>query len=191
MNLDDFIEEEKEGVIFCKIGKSSQKMLGKGGYFPYRDYIGKIINLSDGDITFERLDDVVKYLHYGDDLVVFSFLEGKNKLPQEGYVDNILNKGCYNTKSIYVKYVLSFNNADTVNFIYNNLKDKSNFFNHANIAKFHLRDRGLLDSAQRWEELVNIGNGLNNKGNVEEKHNNFLDNIIRWLKKDNNLHKSK
>ncbi|PXV88422.1 hypothetical protein C8E03_108149 [Lachnotalea glycerini] len=38
MVLKDFIKEEQNGAIFCKIGKSSLKMRGKGGYLPYREY---------------------------------------------------------------------------------------------------------------------------------------------------------
>lgn len=155
MNLYDFLAEERNGVIFCKIGKSSNEMWGKGGYFPYRDYIGRTIELSEGEITFERLDDVVKYLHYGDDLVIFSFIDGENDLPCDGYDDNKSNKGCYNTKYIYVKEVLSFCDASTVSYIYNNAKDKTNFVEYGNLAISHLKDRNLLEAMQRWEELLN------------------------------------
>lgn len=154
MNLVDFLEEEKNGVIFCKIGKSSDEIYGKGGYFPYRDYIGKTISLTEGAITFERLDDVVKYLHYGDDLVIFSFAEARNELPRDGYVENSLNQGCYNTRSIFVKEVLSFRNANTVDFIYNNLKDNNNFREYGKLATSHLRDRELYEAASRWEEII-------------------------------------
>lgn len=184
MLLNDFIKEEDEGVIFCKIGKSSEKIWGKGGYFPYRDYIGKIINLSEGAITFERLDDVVKYLHYGDDLVIFSFTEGKDELPIEGYQDNILNKKCYDTKSIYVKDVLSFCDAGTVDFIYERMKDKTNFEECSNLAIFHLRDRDLVDAAQRWSELVDRKNTpVNENVQKEQKANVFWNCIIRYFAK--------
>lgn len=193
MNLNDFLEEENRGIIFCKIGKSSNKMWGKGGHFPYRDYIGKIINLSEGDITFERLDDVVKYLHYGDDLVIFSFSEGKNNLPQTGYWYNGLNERCYNTNNIYVKDVLSFNDPNTVNFIYEHLKDKSNFIAYRGGATSHLKDRGLFEAAQRWEDLVNSENSLSNKEDDEEKGKlkKLLDYMIRRLKKDNSKDKNR
>lgn len=185
MNLDDFLAEEKDGVIFCKIGKSSEKMWGKGGYFPYRDYIGKAIKLSDGAITFERLDDAVKYLHYGDDLVIFSFVEGKDELPIDGYHDNGLNKRCYDTKCIYVKDVLSFRDVSTVDFIYERLKDKTNFEGNSNLAISHLQDRNLFDAAQRWKELVDGKNKSNDEDAVKniKKQNTLLDYIVGWFRK--------
>lgn len=174
MNLDDFLEEEKNGIIFCKIGKSSDKMWGKGGYFPYRDYIGKIINLSEGTITFERLDDVVKYLHYGDDLVIFSFSEAKDRLPTNGYFDNGLNEKCYNTKCIYVKKVLSFEDASTVDYIYKNVRDRSNFNNCVKVATSHLRDRELFGAAKHWEELAYNENNSSKEVSEEIKNSRIF-----------------
>ena len=158
MNLNDLIREEENGIIFCKIGKNSLEMWGKGGHFPYRDYIGKTINLKEGSITFERLDDVVKYLHYGDDLVIFSFSEGRDELPDDGYLDNQMNKGCYNTRTIYVRDVLSFKEASTVDFIYDNMTDRSEFYGYCYIASEHLKDRKLYEAAQRWLELAQKDN---------------------------------
>lgn len=181
MNLYHLIEEEERGTIFCKIGKSSDEMWGKGGHFPYRDYIGKLISLSEGSITFERLDDVVKYLHYGDDLVIFSFSEGRNQLPMDEYFDNGMNEGCYNTKYIYVKEVLSFEDADTVDYIYRNLKNKTNFINYVHCATKHLEDRNLFDAAKRWQELVDNEKSFNNEEG-KERPKVFWDYIVRWLK---------
>ena len=153
MTLDDLIKEEKQGVIFCKIGKSSSEMWGKGGFFPYRDYVGKAINLDKGSITFERLEDVVKYLHYGDDLIIFNFSKGKELLPEAGFKDNLMNNGCYNTNAIYVEKVLSFSDANTVDFIYSNSRSLINFKSFCNLATSHLEDRDLFDAAKRWREL--------------------------------------
>lgn len=185
MNLGDFLEEEKNGVIFCKIGKSSDDMWGKGGHFPYRDYIGRKIELIDGRIIFERLDDVVKYLHYGDDLVIFSFTDGKNDLPLEGYIDNGGNKGCYDTKCIYVKDVLSFRDASTVDYIYMHSKDKTNFEEYSSLAVCHLKDRNLLESAQRWEELIDSEKVYDNELISEEvrTRNSFWNSIKMRFRK--------
>ncbi|SEU28827.1 hypothetical protein SAMN05443270_4624 [Lacrimispora sphenoides] len=154
MTLDDLIKEEHNGAIFCKIGKSSINMWGKGGYFPYRDYIGKVVILEEGSITFESLEEVVKYLHYGDDLVIFNFMKGKDLLPEDGYRDNGMNKGCYNTKSIYVDNVLSFCDPNTVDFIYSNIRNKNEFYEYCGLATSHLEDRNLIDAAKRWKALA-------------------------------------
>lgn len=154
MTLQELILEEENGSIFCKIGKSSNSICGKGGYFPYRDYIGEMIKLEKGSITFERLEDVVKFLHYGDDLVIFSFIDGRNVLKQDGCKNNPLNKGCYDIKEIFVKNVLSFSDVSTVDFIFNNVGNKEKFKEYSNLASSHLRDRGLCDSANRWLQLA-------------------------------------
>ena len=154
MILQDFLEEERNGIIFCKIGKSSESVRGKGGFFPYRDYIERKIELLDKKITFTRLDDIPKYLHYGDDLVIFSFIEGECELPLEGYVDNELNKGCYDTRYIYVKEVLTFYDVSTVDYIYKYSKDRTNFVNFSRLAMGHLKDRKFFKAAQRWEDLI-------------------------------------
>lgn len=154
MTLDDLIKEEHNGAIFCKIGKSSVNMWGKGGYFSYRDYIGRVVTLEEGSITFESLEEVVKYLHYGDDLVIFNFTKGKNLLPENGYRDNDMNTGCYNTKSIYVDNVLSFCDPSTVDFIYSNLRNKNQFYEYCGLATSHLEDRDLFDAAKRWKALA-------------------------------------
>lgn len=154
MVLEDFIKEEQNGAIFCKIGKSSLKMWGKGGYFPYREYIGKAVTLDEGIITFETLEEVVKYLHYGDDLVLFNFSKSKGLLPEEGYKYNALNKGCYDTKTIFVENVLSFSDTSTVDFIYSNTRDLNTFIGNCNLATSHLEDRKLFDAAKRWKDLA-------------------------------------
>lgn len=173
MNLYDFLEEEKKGVIFCKIGKSSEKMWGKGGHFPFREYIGKNIDLEEGNITFERMKDVVKFLHYGDDLVIFSFAESKNKLPVDGYDDDGGNKGCYKTQHIYVKDVMSFKDARTVDYIYENMMDRTNFFDIQSLATGHLRDRELYEAADRWDELV-----------AKANKKSFIKKVLCWLRKE-------
>lgn len=158
-------------------------MWGKGGHFPYRDYIGKIINLSEGTITFERLDDVVKYLHYGDNLVIFSFSEAKDELPTKGYFDNSLNQKCFDTKCIYVKNVLSFEDASTVDYIYENVCDRSNFINCVNVATSHLRDRELFEAAQRWEELsYNENNSSKEVSEETKKKKKFWNYVIDWIR---------
>lgn len=159
MNLYHLIEEEERGTIFCKIGKSSDVMWGKGGHFPYRDYIGKLISLS----------------------------EGRDQLPMDEYFDNGMNEGCYNTKYIYVKEVLSFEDADTVDYIYRNLKNKTNFINYVHCATKHLEDRNLFDTAKRWQELVDSEKSFNNEEG-KERPKVFWDYIVRWLK---NSHRQK
>lgn len=154
MNLDYFIKEEQNGATFCKIGKSSLKMWGKGGHFPYRDHIGKVVALEEGSITYETLENVVYYLHYGDDLVIFNFTKCKDSLPADGYKVNLLNKGCYNTNTIYVENVLSFNDASTVDFIYSNTRNVAVFKDICSLAVSHLEDRYLFDAANRWKELA-------------------------------------
>ncbi|RKD28079.1 hypothetical protein [Lacrimispora algidixylanolytica] len=128
-------------------------MWGKGGFLPYRDYIGKAIHLDEGSITFERLEDVVKYLYYEDDLIIFGFSKGKGVLPEVGYEDNFINKGCYDTCAIYVEKVLPFSDASTVDFIYSNSRNVVNFYSYCNLAARHLEDRDLFDAAKRWREL--------------------------------------
>lgn len=154
MNIDYFIKEEQNGATFCKIGKSSLKMRGKGGHFPYRDYIGKVVALEEGTVTFETIENVVKFLHYGDDLVIFNFSKCKDFLPEDGYKVNLLNKGCYNTNTIYVENVLSFNDASTVDFIYNNTRNVAAFKEYCSLAVSHLEDRNLFDAANRWKVLA-------------------------------------
>ncbi|OYO75958.1 hypothetical protein C8E03_108150 [Lachnotalea glycerini] len=110
--------------------------------------------MDEGIITFETLEEVVKYLHYGDDLVLFNFFKGKELLPEEGYENNRLNTGCYDTKAIFVENVLSFNDASTVDFIYLNTRDINTFIEYRNLATSHLEDRNLFEAAKRWNTLA-------------------------------------
>lgn len=183
-DLDYFLKEERNGVIFCKIGKSSKSVRGKGGYFPYREYIERKIELLDGRITFTRLDDIVKYLHYGDDLVIFSFIEGECELPLEGYIDNKLNEGCYDTRYIYVKEVLSFCDVSTVDYIYKYSKDRTNFVEYSSLAIGHLKDKNLFETARRWEKFLDDEKVSGNEVIREEgrKQTSFWKDIREWLR---------
>ena len=91
-------------------------------------------------------------------MVIFSFSEGRDELPDDGYLDNQMNKGCYNTRTIYVRDVLSFKEASTVDFIYDNMTDRSEFYGYCYIASEHLKDRKLYEAAQRWLELAQKDN---------------------------------
>ena len=153
MRIEDILKEEEQGQIFCKIGKSMPDVQGKGGYFPYEEHKGKIIQFDKGTITFERIDDVSKFLHYGDVLVVFCFAEEKQRLPKE-YFENELNKGCYEAEKLYVQDVLPFSDVTTVDYIYSHMKDKINFIENSRIAINQLNERELYGAAQRWEELA-------------------------------------
>ena len=78
----------------------------------------------------------------------------------DGYIKNELNKPCYDTKCIYVKDVLSFQDAGTVDYIYKYMKDKLKFAECSGLAVSHLKARNLVEAARRWEELLNNENIL-------------------------------
>lgn len=183
MSLDCFLEEERNGVIFCKIGKSSKLTEGIGGYFPYRDYVGEMIYLQNDTITFERLDDAINYLHYGDDLVIFSFEQGKDKMPFEGQITNGTKKNCYQTSCIFVKEVMSFKEVSTIDFVYNHLLDKNNFYDSSNLIIGYLNRHGFEKSALRCKELSdkNKENKDTIVDNAEEKK--WLDCLIERIKR--------
>lgn len=163
ITLEDFIKEESNGIIFCKIGKSNPNAGRKGGYYPYNDYLGDVVVSHNGSFTFTRLDDVIKYLHYGDELIIFNFTEAAFLLKDNVYYGNELNIRCYQAQKLYVKDILSLAKASTVDFIYQQLQDKANFYEYSNIAISQLEQSNLFDAANRWRELANIHTATNDR----------------------------
>ena len=67
-----FCNLENSGVVFAKIGKSDKCNLSKGEKYPYK--VGLTPYKSQNSFTFEPINIVYNYLHYGDELVIFSFM---------------------------------------------------------------------------------------------------------------------
>lgn len=154
MDVKYFKKEENNGEFFCKIGKS-EPHIGKGGYLDYEKYKGEIISLNSGEITFEKLNDVIKFFHYGDELVIFDFSIEKKELETAKYWADEINKGCYQGTILYIKDVISLKDPSTIDFIVENATDKTNLKELWSSAKGHLEDKGFFDSANRLEELMN------------------------------------
>ena len=155
MDVNYFIENENKGEIFCKIAKSKPN-IGKGGYLEYNKYIKQIISLDKGEITFEKLNDVIKFFHYGDQLVIFEFSNVKKELEHAEYWTDELNKGCYQGTELYVKDILSLQTPSTMDFIFENATDKNNLIESWSLAKCHLEDKHFFESAQRLEEIMKL-----------------------------------
>lgn len=145
ITLEDFINEKSKGIIFYKIGKSNLNIGWKTGCCPYNDCLGNVIVSHNDSVTFARLDDVIKYLHYRDELIVFNFTEATSLLNDNIYYDNGLNKKFYQAPKLYVKYIV-FHKASTVDFIYQHLQDKTYFYEYSNIAISQLKQSDLFNA---------------------------------------------
>ena len=181
--IEDYIKEESEGIIFCKIGKSNRTAGRKGNYCPYHNYLGNVITSYNDPFTFERLDDAIKYLHYGDELVIFNFTEAASLLKENAYYDNGLNKGCYQAQKLYVKEILSFRKASTIDFIYQHLQDKTYFYECSNISISQLEESNLFDAANRWKELANVHTATNENIDINRNIDKYISAVTKFFRK--------
>lgn len=108
---------EKTGVVFAKIGKSSDCTRGKGEHYPYK--IGLTPYNPRNSFTFEPINIVHNYMHYGDELIIFSFTEMLKKHKNE--VDDILaicedskNRGCFQANMLYVSEIIPLNSKRAI-----------------------------------------------------------------------------
>lgn len=185
-DLDYFLEKERNGTIYCKIAKSSKEVEGLGEGFPYRDYVGKMIYLKDNHtLTFESLDEAIKYLHYGDDLVIFSFEQGNDKMPCGWQSAPERKDKCFTTSCIFVKEVKSFKEVSTIDFAYNNLFDKNNFYDNSTKMLGRLNKYGFEKAALRCKELADGKKSCNKEIVMEEpkEQKGLLDCLRRWFRK--------
>ncbi len=183
-NLQEFISAQTNGDIFCKIGKSGPNVSGKGGYYPYIDYVGMTIDIGK-NLTFGKLEDILNYLHYGDQLVVFNFNKENKELAEARIRYNLLNKNFYDSSKLHVEKVLPFNQPETIDFIFSNVHRIDIFQN--TVSSYYLIASRLKDlkeefndpmfdcSRQRlWENInryyPNIAQKL--KNNIYNKFNN-------------------
>lgn len=121
-----FCNLENSGVVFAKIGKSDKCNLSKGEKYPYK--VGLTPYKSQNSFTFEPINIVYNYLHYGDELVIFSFNEMFRKHRQEteevlAIAENGGNKGCFQANILYVKEIVPLTDTRAIDLIVSHLSE--------------------------------------------------------------------
>ena len=154
-DLNYFVDEEKNGTIFAKISKSSSDVRGKGGYFPYQDYIGKVIK-PDKKITILPIEMIGYFFHYGDNLTIFSFSRLSEVIKSSEFeaVDNVLNPGCFDINTAWVKKVKSLKDVDTIKYLLSFPPIIKYLESSGNLAASHLESRGFDKSAKYLREQI-------------------------------------
>lgn len=157
MEIYDFVKEEENGTIFAKISKSSQGVRGKGGFFPYHDYVGKVIKCKHLDkITILPIELTVNYFHYGDNLTIFSFSRLNEVIQSIDFKANEDkdNQGCFNVNTVWVKEVKSLRDVDTIKYLLSFPNFIKNMKVTGNSAVSHLESRGFDESAKYLKSQI-------------------------------------
>jgi len=155
-DINYFLENEKAGVRYCKVGKSKNCNYIKGSNFPYYQYLEKLVDFSNstGQITFEDVHIVLNYLHYGDQLVILNFTKGFELMQNFECFENSLNKGCYDSNQVFVDRVINFSNPESIRFILDNIIDFNRFENIGIVAIERLKSAGYNASANLLSEWL-------------------------------------
>nr|WP_308649694.1 hypothetical protein [uncultured Agathobacter sp.] len=146
-SLEEFIKKENEGVVFAKITKSFKSNDLHGNYFPYEDYIGKIINSKVSPLfkqsTIEPINVAFGYFHYGDQLTIVNFKKLAEIINPKEFIayDNFKSDRCYDVNSLYVEKVLSLDEISTIDLFRKYMLDDE-FFNNIQIS---------IKSLERWK----------------------------------------
>lgn len=156
-NLRHFVVEEQNGKVFAKISKSSSGVRGKGGFFPYQDYVGKVIQCKPREeITVLPIELTVNYFHYGDNLTIFSFSrlnEVRTSIDFKAN-QNVNNQGCFNVNTVWVKEVKNLRDVDTIKYLLSFPTIIENLKVIGNSAASHLESRGFDESAQYLKSQI-------------------------------------
>lgn len=122
IDVREFIKKQQEGQVFCKISKSPG-CSGKGSNIDYEKFKGVIYEELRGDMTFEPLEIVLGYLHYGDRITIIEFNEEDIEELKDAKitVNHMGNAGCYDTTKYKVGLSLSLVEAKTYDFIFENI----------------------------------------------------------------------
>ncbi|MCQ2017135.1 hypothetical protein [Clostridium butyricum] len=124
IDVREFIKKQQEGQVFCKISKSPG-CSGKGSNIDYEKIKGVIYEELRGDMTFEPLEIVLGYLHYGNRITIIEFNEEDIEELKDARitVNHMGNAGCYDTTKYKVGVSLSVVEAKTYDFIFENIKN--------------------------------------------------------------------
>ncbi|AIY82391.1 hypothetical protein U729_2596 [Clostridium baratii str. Sullivan] len=164
-NSKDFIEEQKKGQIFAKISKSAPG-IGKGGYYNYSKAYNEVVYDNKNDLTFEPLEIVLNYLHYGDMLTIIEFSEYDYEILDANIINDMRNNGCYETNKYRIGATMALSNPRTIDYIFDNIKDHDLFKRcieyNGNIIDSRLREYGGDGLAEYYKnkggEYLQIGN---------------------------------
>lgn len=118
---------ESSGIVFAKIGKSPECTICKGDHYPYK--IGLTPYKPENSFTFEPMNIVYNYLHYGDELVVFDF--SKMWELHRSEINDILaiskndgNEGCFQANMLYTAEIIPLNSERAIDLIVPHLLEK-------------------------------------------------------------------
>ena len=155
--LAEFVEKEKDGVIFAKISKSFNSNVVHGGYFPYEEYLGRVVNSticpSLIEFTIEPLDKAFEYFHYGDQVTIVNFTKLAAEIEEETFsASDSSQKGCYDVNNLYIEKVLSLNDVSTIDLFKEYMKE--DFFEKAHSAEYHLRNWKCNQAADYLSSLL-------------------------------------
>lgn len=117
---------EKGGIVFAKIGKSPECKIEKGEHYHYK--IGLTPYDPKNSFTFEPMNIVYKYIHYGDQLVVFSFddMFAHHWRETEDLLaisENEGNKGCFQANVLYVSEIVPLNSRRAIDLIVSHISE--------------------------------------------------------------------
>ncbi len=121
-----FRNMESSGMLFAKIGKSKDCNYVKGEKYPYE--IGLTPYRPSNSFTFEPINIVYNYIHYGDTLVIFSFDQMWEK-HRSDVLDilaisvNSNYKGCFQANMLYVTEITPLNSERAIDLIVPHLSE--------------------------------------------------------------------
>lgn len=154
IGLSYFVEKEKEGIIFAKITKSRDFNDVHGAYFNYNMYEGKLLNKDNSslfvDSAIAPLDVAIGYFHYGDQLTIVDFTKLAEVLNEPFIAYENMKKGCYQVNALWIKKVMSLNERQTIDFIFDNVNINT-IKNISNLAISHLEAKGCSEGALYFE----------------------------------------
>lgn len=118
---------ESSGIVFAKIGKSDECDYVKGEKYPYKT--GLTSYKPTNTFTFEPMNIVYNYIHYGDNLVVLSFtkmweLHRSETMDILAISENDGNEGCFQANMLYTTEIVPLNSERAIDLIVPHLSEK-------------------------------------------------------------------
>jgi hypothetical protein len=151
IDLDYFVNKEKEGVVFGKISKSKDFHDAYGEHFPYDKYVGQVVSKETvpnfKESTIEPLDIAFGYFHYGDQLTRVSFTKLAEMIdPNRFSADEASKPYCFNVSALYVTDVRSLDEPSTLDIFREYMGEA--IYDNLRIAISHLETRGCKRGAE-------------------------------------------
>lgn len=188
VQLEYFVNKEKEGIIFAKITKDQPSNDVHGTYFPYAKYIGQVLDSSVNSkfrqSTIEPLEVAFGYFHYGNQITIVNFSKlAEVKSSSDFSARESSSGGCFDVNALWVEAVLSLNEKDTFDFLFSHIQEET-IMNMGVLAMEHLESWKCEVGAQCLKEYIN-NKKSSKKQLIEEKleiHKGFIKKLLARLK---------